>query len=493
MAWVRPFLSPLFRFKIKKLTVIAAADHALSFEVLTASSDFITADAGCNPDLFWALKGGGRSTFGVILSITVKIFPEVPSASIILNINSTHTNDTSLFYKGVAAFHDLSNHWVDHGMFAYYELSTNRFHVQPLLGPNMTAERIQEVAKPMFDQLDAEGVPYSTSTKEFVTFFDLYTDIFEDEVAGVSILIGGWLFTKRNITEHAADIIAAYQTTLDSGTLIFGHIVGPGYGAPKVDNAIHPTWREGSSFSLTTYPVTGNAPLEEKAQAQNIVTNVVGEVLRRVLHRLYYKGLPGRIKDTWTRSGLPSDFADLVEEAQQANLRHWECVTKKKSETHPARTSDTMSQPKPSTSNSQPSKSSSSSHSRPSSTAQSQSASASCSTTTPAPKTTSLRATVLEPIVNQALHEINSNQLWTSSAASKPTSLLKKSSLPLFHLTPDTPSPTLASFLLITASTSPTSVLKPATSAPAFSNSRMVIRLQDTLAKIARSTYSNEA
>jgi hypothetical protein len=58
-------------------------------------------------------------------------------------------------------------------MFVFYELSSNRFHVQPILGPNMTAAQIQEIAKPIFDRLDAEGVPYSTSTKEFATFFDL--------------------------------------------------------------------------------------------------------------------------------------------------------------------------------------------------------------------------------------------------------------------------------------------------------------------------------
>ena len=253
----------------------------MSFEILTASGDFVTANTASNPDLFWALKGGGPFTFGIVLSVTVKTFPEVPSAGIILNINSTHTNDTSLFFAGVAAFHDLSNHWVDHGVFAFFELSASRFHVQPIVGPNMTAAQLQELAKPMFDRLDAEGVPYSTSTKQFATFFDLYIDLFEDESAGVSILIGGRLFTQPDIEEHAADIIAAYRATLETGTLIYGHIIGPGYGAPKVDNAIHPKWREGSSFSLTAYPVAGNASLEEKAQAQHIVTNIVGEALRK--------------------------------------------------------------------------------------------------------------------------------------------------------------------------------------------------------------------
>jgi hypothetical protein len=247
---------------------------------LTASGEFVTANAASNVDLFWALKGGGPSTFGIVLSVTVKTFPEVPSAGIILNINSTHTNDSSLFYKGVAALHDLSNHWVEHGIFVYFELRENQLHVQPILGPNMTAAQIQEVGKPMFDRLDAEGVPYSTLTKEFGTFFDLYIDIFEDETAGVSLLTGGRLFTRRDITDHAADIIEAYRTALESGVLIIGHIVGPGHAAPKVDNAINPKWRDGSSFIITFYPVAGNAPLEEKEQAQNILTNVVGEALR---------------------------------------------------------------------------------------------------------------------------------------------------------------------------------------------------------------------
>ena len=270
-----------FWIKIIKLTVPPAADQALSFEILTASGNFVTADAASNPDLFWTLKGGGGSTFGIVLSVAIKTFPEVPSASIILDINSTHTNDTSLLYKGVAAVHDLSNHWVDYGMTVYYELMGNRFHVQPILGPNMTAVQIQEIAKPMFDKLHAEGVPYSTSTKEFATFFDLYIDIFEDETAGSSSLVGGRIFTKRDITERAADIITAYRATLESGSIIIGHIVGPGYGAPKVDNAIHPKWREASSVMVTAHPLAGNAPLEKKAQAQNVVTNVVGEALRR--------------------------------------------------------------------------------------------------------------------------------------------------------------------------------------------------------------------
>lgn len=39
-----------------------AADHVLSIQLVTASGRFINADAETNPDLFWALRGGGAGT-----------------------------------------------------------------------------------------------------------------------------------------------------------------------------------------------------------------------------------------------------------------------------------------------------------------------------------------------------------------------------------------------------------------------------------------------
>jgi FAD/FMN-containing dehydrogenase len=93
------------------------ADNVLSFEAITAEGEYVIANADENPDLFWALKGGGPSTFAVVVSITVKTFPEVPVAGTIININSTHTNDTKVFNRGFTIFHNLANHYVEHGMF----------------------------------------------------------------------------------------------------------------------------------------------------------------------------------------------------------------------------------------------------------------------------------------------------------------------------------------------------------------------------------------
>lgn len=93
------------------------ADQVLSFDVVTATGALVTANANSNPELYWALKGGGPSAYAVAYRITVKTPPEVPCAGTIININLTHTTDSALFWKGVEAFHSLANLYVDNGMF----------------------------------------------------------------------------------------------------------------------------------------------------------------------------------------------------------------------------------------------------------------------------------------------------------------------------------------------------------------------------------------
>jgi len=257
-----------------------ATDQALEFKVVTTSGEFVTANTVENSDLFWGLKGGGAGNLGVIVELTIKTHPEVPTAGIILNINFTHTNDKELFWKGVAAVHDLSNYWTDHGIFVNFELLPGSFHVQPIVGPNMTANQITEVAKPMFDALHSQGVPYSSVTKGFPTFFDMYIDLFEDESAGIGALAGGWIFTRQDITENPKGIVDAYRTAVDSGVFAIGHIVHPGHAVPAVENAANPVWRNSSCFTVTTVIVDGNASRRDKASAQNLITNVAGKAFR---------------------------------------------------------------------------------------------------------------------------------------------------------------------------------------------------------------------
>ena len=51
-----------------------SANHVRSIELVTADGRFVHADRGSEPDLFWALRGGGGS-FGVVTAIELELLP----------------------------------------------------------------------------------------------------------------------------------------------------------------------------------------------------------------------------------------------------------------------------------------------------------------------------------------------------------------------------------------------------------------------------------
>lgn len=56
------------------------ADNMVSASVVLADGSLVVADEDSNPDLFWALRGGGGGTFGVVTSLTYRTWPAVTLA-----------------------------------------------------------------------------------------------------------------------------------------------------------------------------------------------------------------------------------------------------------------------------------------------------------------------------------------------------------------------------------------------------------------------------
>jgi FAD/FMN-containing dehydrogenase len=77
-----------------------SCDSLLSAEVVTASSEIVTASEDSHPDLFWALRGGGGN-FGVVTEFTFRLHPVGP---LVLG--------GMLLYPGFMAG-DVLRHWRD--------------------------------------------------------------------------------------------------------------------------------------------------------------------------------------------------------------------------------------------------------------------------------------------------------------------------------------------------------------------------------------------
>ena len=63
-----------------------AVAQVLEYQVVQASGELVTANACTNQDLFWALRGGGGGTYGIVVSVTIKAFPEEAVTTQVLQV-----------------------------------------------------------------------------------------------------------------------------------------------------------------------------------------------------------------------------------------------------------------------------------------------------------------------------------------------------------------------------------------------------------------------
>ena len=74
-----------------------AADQALEWEVVTAEGEHLIASPSQNPDLYWALSGGGGGTYGVVASLTVKAHPDLTTSAANLTFTTAGISQDSFW------------------------------------------------------------------------------------------------------------------------------------------------------------------------------------------------------------------------------------------------------------------------------------------------------------------------------------------------------------------------------------------------------------
>lgn len=77
-----------------------------------------------NKDLFWALRGGGGGTFGVVTSVTIRTFPDPPASFALVNFTTT-PDKIEQYWKFVESFHAALPGLSDAGGSGYYSVLPN--------------------------------------------------------------------------------------------------------------------------------------------------------------------------------------------------------------------------------------------------------------------------------------------------------------------------------------------------------------------------------
>ncbi|OKL61707.1 hypothetical protein UA08_02339 [Talaromyces atroroseus] len=239
-----------------------AADQVLALEVVLADGSFVTATASENPDVYWMLRGGGGSTIGVVVSMTVRAYPKLPTTTVTFNFTIDDTAGPDAFWGAVQAYIDNIETFVDAGTYGYYYLGASAvevgtdyagntdyyFRMESFVAPNMTVTETRELLAPWFNVLDELNVTYNPC-------HDVWVVAFPQEYVGTDATKFGSRLIPRNVfqdEELRRELFIAHENAIDNGLYILGfQVSGKGIAIePPTDNAVLPAWRNALAHIL---------------------------------------------------------------------------------------------------------------------------------------------------------------------------------------------------------------------------------------------------
>lgn len=253
-----------------------AADNTLSFDVVTASGDLVTASPAENQDLYWALSGGGPGTYGVVVSMTVRAHPDARVGGATFAIPETRSD---VLYQVIDAWHAALPAIVDSGVMVIYFFGQGFLQSPALTAYGKTKEQVAEILRPFGEAVEALGVSFEPNVTEFASYHDHFDNYWGPLPAG-NIQVGTTLFGGRLIPRDVLpDFGPTARKLVEMGVTFIG--VGTNvsrFGGRDV-NAVLPQWRDSIIQSSLTLPYSFDVPFKDMLAEQDRITREVQPVI----------------------------------------------------------------------------------------------------------------------------------------------------------------------------------------------------------------------
>ncbi|RMZ72536.1 fad binding domain-containing [Pyrenophora seminiperda CCB06] len=256
-----------------------AADQVLGFEVVTPIGEFVTANSTSNTELFWALKGGGGGTFGVVTSVTIKVYKDMPIATASWTLDSSKIGKEK-FWAATKAFFDRAIDNVDAGVYAFNRIAPVdgdfTSTMQPFFAPNKTSTQLNTLLAPYFSKLTALNIPFSPAITAYPGFYKAWQAQFPLEAqADPRPYVASRLFPRSNFATETGKNVTfnVLRQTVEAGQSLIAFNMAPRLIPSNAPNAVNPAWRSAVYHIITGTLVDPDASVDDKLAARAALTN----------------------------------------------------------------------------------------------------------------------------------------------------------------------------------------------------------------------------
>ncbi|KAF2650090.1 FAD-binding domain-containing protein [Lophiostoma macrostomum CBS 122681] len=252
------------------------ADNIYEVEVVTPTCQILVANECQNTDIFWATRGGGGGTYGIITKIIMKAYPMPQTTQWVWDIASHNKTSAKDWWTVVAELH-----------VKMIELKNQAY--------DKSNAMVEETLAPFKDALDSSANLTSLSIWN-VTRYDTWIAAFNalpkqvstnDDGPGGSISVSR-LLTRQDLTgdvEAVAKMFMSIGPASEESELGVSSriIAGSMIASPKpVDASLNSAWRNTSVHLLVKALWSENLQTTAIQKIQNRMTNHVGYALRHL-------------------------------------------------------------------------------------------------------------------------------------------------------------------------------------------------------------------
>ncbi|KAH0835357.1 hypothetical protein AYO21_01574 [Fonsecaea monophora] len=297
------------------------ADQVLELEVVLADGTLVTANACQHSDLYFALRGGGGGTYGIVVSSTIKAYPMV-------NVTVQHlamfplSANTSGLLDAVAILYSCYPDLNDAGYAGYGQWSINS---QAPIFANMTTGYVHgfrifnatiEQAQTAFDVTRSRLAPLNltsvfisesyASYADYWTYYHVESGV-EPPVGLPAYGAGSRLFDRPSVTQNSSALRNMVETIAGTPKQLTTNnfeLVGGGQvfrDASDPFSGVAPAWRT-SYFSniVARIPSSPNAPQAELDEKQRDITTVKVPAMKKLApHTGAYMNEADRFDPDW--------------------------------------------------------------------------------------------------------------------------------------------------------------------------------------------------
>ncbi|KAF9959722.1 hypothetical protein BGZ72_008969 [Mortierella alpina] len=232
------------------------ADNVLQYKVVTADGELKVANSHQNTDLFWALRGGGGGTFGVVVEAVYKTHPAFKNMNF-ASYYLTFSNDTTARPKVLNAFLSRQVQWSDAGWSGYAYVLEN-FMAFLYFRPDTDLATAKASLEPFLSEVAKLGtVNVDGNLTNYPSFWQAYESqpTPKERNAGSSTLLGSRLIPRRNFespkgVKDLSDALINIQKDLkDYGNPVgsfITHLIAGGAvrNGTTAETSVLPAWRE---------------------------------------------------------------------------------------------------------------------------------------------------------------------------------------------------------------------------------------------------------